>query len=317
MTVTLTSDDADALGRRTVVGHHDLHTNELFSDASIAEILENHPPAQLVALTMGTDPTKSSENERVRHTGVSGNDLLSAVASGRLWLNVTGIDQVDLRFRSVVDALYADVGDLYPAVRGIETHATLLVSSPNAIVYFHVDAPSSYLWHIRGRKRVWVYPAQDPRVLSKVLLEDVFAGVRQEYVPYEPGFDDLAEAFDLEPGDVAMWPQNAPHRVTNYGSLNISLVTDHFTADGRARARVYKANRFFRTRFHVPPNRLSTASSGFTSVAKAAIHKAGARAHLEPPATSKAHRSPTRFIDPIGPGLLSPIPNADPAALES
>ena len=116
------------------------------------------------------------------------------------------------------------------------------------MVYFHVDGPPSFLWHVRGRKRVWVYPHLDERVLSRELLEDVYAGTRQEYVPYRSAFDDDAEVFDLEPGQVAMWPHNAPHRVTNLDSFNVSLVTDHWTPESRRRARLYKANRFLRVK---------------------------------------------------------------------
>jgi hypothetical protein len=308
MRVEVTVDDAAGLGVRTVIARHDLHENPLFSDESLAVILERHPPDRLVALAMGHDPTMSSDNERLDHTGLSGAQLLQAVATGRLWLNVTAIDQVDERFSALIGELYDSVGSVYPPVRGVETHATLLVSSPGAMVYFHVDAPSSYLWHIRGSKRVWVYPALDQRVLARELLEDVFAGARQEYVPYEHRFDEVASVFDLEPGDVAMWPQNAPHRVVNHDSLNVSLVTDHFTEDGRARARVYKANRFLRVRGHVPQAWLGTRPDGAVAAAKVGLHKVAAAAGFDAQVSSKQHRTPTRRIDPSVPGGSSARP---------
>ena len=62
---------------------------------------------------------------------------------------------------------------------------------------------------MRGRKRVWVYPAIDHHFLRRELLEDVFAGARHEFVPYVPALDSGAEVFDLEPGQWIAWPQNS------------------------------------------------------------------------------------------------------------
>lgn len=308
--VTLSSDAAAGLDRRLVVGKHrlgvDPGTAPLFSDEAIAGILGDYPAEWLFALTMGSDPERPEDNERVQHTGVSGSELLDAVRRGRLWLNITNIDRVDTRFRTLTDRLYAEVARAVPGFTVDESHATLLVSSPQAMVYFHVDGPPSFLWHVRGRKRVWVYPHLDQRVLSRELLEDVYAGTRQEYVPYATTFDDTAQVRDLEPGDVAMWPHNAPHRVANLDTLNVSLVTDHWTPDARRRARVYKANRFLRVRTPIPHNRLGTSEHGPLAFAKVALHQVGRRLRLDEP-MNKAHRPPRYRIDPTSPSGLSAL----------
>ena len=281
-------------------------TAPLFSDETIAEILDSYPPEWLFARTMGSDPERPDDNERVEHTGSSGADLLEAVRRGRLWLNITNIDRVDDRFRSLIDRLYAEMTARVPGFTVDESHATLLVSSPQAMVYFHVDGPPSFLWHVRGRKRVWVYPHLDESVLTRSLLEDVYAGTRQEYVPYATSYDERAEIRDLEPGDVAMWPHNAPHRVSNLESMNVSLVTDHWTPDARRRARVYKANRFLRTRTPIPHSRLATDERGPMALAKVAVHKVGQRLHLDDP-PNKAHRPPRRRVDAASPDGLAAL----------
>lgn len=313
-TVMFTPEARSGLQKRTVIAGHHLHESSLFSDESIAAILDHYPPEKLFALTMGSDPERSDDNERLQHTGVSGAGLLEAVRKGKLWLNITGIDSVDPRFRTLTDELYAGVSAQIPEFQGIETHATLLVSSPHAMVYYHVDGPASFLWHIRGQKRVWVYPALDESLLERSLLEDVFAGVRQEYVPYRADFDARAEVYDLEPGQVAMWPQNAPHRVTNLDSLNVSLVTDHYTIDARRRARVYTANRFLRAKLHVPHALLSAKETGPLSVAKVALHKAAKKAGLDDP-IRKAHRPPVRRVDPSADNGMAPLTGATAATI--
>lgn len=98
-----------------------------------------------------------------------------------------------------------------------------MISSPTAMVYYHCDATTNILWHIRGLKRIWVYPACDERFISQRLMEDIFASVMDEEVPYDPSFDDDAVAFDLKPRDVVSWPFNAPHRIMNLGTVNVSL----------------------------------------------------------------------------------------------
>jgi hypothetical protein len=302
--VSLTSEARMAFGSQTVLAGHRLPQMSLFDDSSLEGIIENHPEHLLHVLTMGFDPLVSADNEKVVHSGASGADVLEAVRRGRLWLNITNIDSIDPRFRELTDALYAGVRACNPSFRVDETHATLLVSSPGAMVYYHVDGPPSFLWHVRGRKRVWVYPAQDEALLPRELLEDVFAGVRQEYVPYSASFDDRAEVFDLEPGQCAMWVQNAPHRVSNLDSFNVSLVTDHYTPEARRRARVYRANRFLRSKAHVPPRLLSSTETGLLATAKVGVHKVGRTLHLDDP-IAKAHRTPIRRIDASSPTGLS------------
>ena len=308
--VILAPDAGADLDRRLVVAKHRLGTDSdtasLFSDAAIAGILDDYPSEWLFALTMGSDPQRPEDNDRVRHTDASGAELLEAVRRGRLWLNITNIDRVDTRLRILTDRLYAEVAAAVPGFTVDESHATLLVSSPRAMVYFHVDGPPSFLWHVRGRKRVWVYPHLDERVLSRELLEDVYAGTRQEYVPYSQSFDDMAEVCDLEPGDVAMWPHNAPHRVANLDSLNVSLVTDHWTPDARRRARVYKANRFLRVRTPIPHGRLGTSETGPMAITKVALHQLGRRLRLDEP-MNKAHRPPLYRIDASSPNGLSAL----------
>ena len=297
--------------RFVVARHHlgdDATTSSLFTDASIAALLDDYPPHLLFTLTMGTDPERMAENERLDHEGRSGAEILEAVRKGRIWCNITNVDSVDGRFRTLTDQLYREIAEEVVGFVGTETHATLLVSSPNAMVYFHVDGPPSFLWHVRGHKRCWVYPALDESVLPRALLEDVFAGARQEYVPYLSQFDELAKTYDLGPGDVAMWPQNSPHRITNQGDLNVSLVTDHYTADARRRARVYRANRFLRVKGHLPHHLLSTRPTGVEALAKVAAHRVGQGLRLDDP-IKKTHRPTTRRIDPTSPTGVSPIPD--------
>jgi hypothetical protein len=296
--VRLSAADKADFGRRPLLASHDLHQNELFSDAALIDLLDHFPRQHLYALTMGDDLARTDDNRLVLHDGVSGAELLRAVRNGRLWLNITRVDRADARYRALIDQLYAQLAAQAPGFAPVASQGTLLISSPHAIVYYHADGPASALWHIRGRKRIWIYPALDERFVRRELLEDIFAGVRHEYLPYENAYDEAAVVYDLEPGQWATWPQNAPHRVTNLDSVNVSLSTEHFTRQGRWRARVYAANRFFRTRLGA--RNLSARENGPAAVMKTVIHRLASKAGLDP-LQIKRH-VPSMRVDPDAPG---------------
>lgn len=294
---------ASDFGRRPLVATHDLHRCDLFTDAALIDLLDHFPRHNLHALSMGSDPTRPDQNQVARNEGASGAELLRAVRNGRLWLNITRVDRADRRYRALIDHLYAQLAAQVPGFSPDFSQGTLLVSSPHALVYYHADGPASVLWHLRGRKRIWVYPALDARYVERAALEDIFAGVRHEYLPFDMAFDDGALVYDLEPGQWIAWPQNAPHRVTNLDSLNVSLSTEHFTPQSRRRARVYTANRFFRVRLGFCG--LSAREEGPAAVIKTLAHRLARRAGLDR-APPKQH-TPTLRIDADAPAGVVPL----------
>ena len=301
--VRLSASDKVNFGRQPIVAQHRLHKSSLFSDESLIELLDRFPRKNLHALTMGNDHTRLDENRLAINEGVSGADLLRAVQKGRFWLNITRVDRADASFRRLIDELYAQLAAQIPGFVPRFSQGSLIISSPHAVVYYHADAPASALWHIRGRKRIWVYPAMDERYLSREVLEDIFADVRHEYLPFDHSLDKDAVVYDLEPGQWTAWAQNAPHRVTNFDSLNVSLSTEHFTRESSGRARVYAANRFFRARLGIRD--LSTREVGAQALIKTAIHRLAAKAGLDP--VQVKHHIPTLRVDANAPAGVVPL----------
>ncbi len=299
-------------GRRPLIATHNLHRHELFSDDALAELLDHFPREHLYALTMGKDLTRPDDNRLVVHDGVRGAELLRAVRNGRLWLNITRVDLADARYRLLIDRLYEQLASQAPGFAPHSTQGTLLVSSPNALVYYHADAPASVLWHIRGHKRIWVYPALDERYMQRELLEDIFAGVRHEYIPYDHSLDAGAISYELAPGQWTAWPQNAPHRVTNLDSVNVSLSTEHFTTATKWRERVYVANRFFRTRMHA--RELSARESGAMAMMKTTVHRVANKMGLDP--LQYRHHVPAMRVDADAPGGVVPLTSMDVTSMD-
>jgi hypothetical protein len=275
---------------------------DLFTDEALIELLDRFPRENLFALSMGHDLLHPEENRFALHDGLSGADLLAAVKKGRLWLNVTRVDRADKRFRDLIDQLYAGVIAQCPDFQPQGSQGTLLISSPKAMVYYHLDGPPTLLWHIRGKKQVWMYPALDEQYATRDALEEIFAGVGHEYLDYRPDLDAGAVSYILEPGQMASWPQNAPHRVTNLDSFNVSLTTEHFTVASRQRARVFQANRFLRAKMGIRAR--STRPTGPLAFAKIGLHRVAKKVGLD--------KNPALRVDPTAPLGCKPL-DAPPA----
>jgi len=247
-----TPEQIASFGQKPIVARHRLHELPLFSDADLIEVLENHPRDQLQAFTMGTDASKSHEWQPVDIAGSSGKDMLSAVARGRLWFHLFRMEDANAQYKELFSRLFSELSNTLPGFRPANESATLIISSPSALVYYHADPQFNFLWHIRGAKQVWIYPAGDLELIDQEVLEDIFASYADEEVPYKREFDNKAKLFDLNAGDVICWPLNSPHRVTNLHGINVSLSTVYETKESYRRKLVYSANRFFRRSCRIP-----------------------------------------------------------------
>ncbi len=219
---------------------HRITDSGLFTDESLVRILDGHPSEFLAVSRMGSDCRKYEWSEGDL-TGLGGAELLTAVRKGRLWLNVRKVTRFWPELNRLVERLYSELEQRCPEFRTSRHSANILISSPKALVYYHLDLPQNILWQVRGHKRIWVYPINE-RTVSSEVLESTLASERLEDLPYDPDTDAMAEVFDLASGDVVTWPQNCPHRVENAGDLNISLSTEHYTAAQLRRIRVAQAN---------------------------------------------------------------------------
>jgi hypothetical protein len=285
--------EAVNFGMRPMITKHRLHQLDLFSDGTLHDLIDCYPRNLMQAFTMGCDPMKPNEWQAVDTEGASADEILRAVRCGRIWFKLLQVHVIDGRFRELLDQLYAELEHHCPHFKAVGPSATLLVSSPTAMVYYHVDAEPNLLWHIRGSKRVWVYPSGDRDLVSQELMEDIFAHIVDEEAPYMEGFDKKAAVFDLGPGEVISWPLNAPHRVTNIEGVNISLSTLHVTSDSDRRKLVYCANRLLRRKYHIPASGLD--ETGIASFAKQSLFRVLRRAGVVEPARRRVYMTNLRI----------------------
>lgn len=232
-------------GKIPQISKHEYHKRGLFKKAALIALLDDYPRKHLQCYTMGTDPERNEDWLQVDIAeNTSGADLWRAVEHGRLWLNLVHIEQNREEYRALIDSMYQHLGDKCRHLQNPKgTHSALLISSPGAQVYYHLDAEPNMLWHIAGIKDVWLYPAMDPELVPQSFLEDIYAGEIGENLPYRSEFDRRAVYHRLLPGEAASWPHNGPHRIVNL-DMNISLATSYYTPAVYKRQYVQLANRF-------------------------------------------------------------------------
>lgn len=235
----------EAMHHDIFVAHHRLAELDLFSDEGLVRILAAHPAADLGINTMGDDPERRSDWREGAAGSNSPEELLECVKQGKIWLNLRRVMDHHPEYRDVVDRLYDELERTCGGEAMFNRSANLLISSPTAMVYYHLDCPANMLWHIRGTKRVWAYPLESG-IVSDETIEGVLCGEKPEELDFRAEYDQLAQVFDVEPGDMITWPQHTPHRVVNTSGINVSLSTEHMTRRAVRKNNVYLANRHFR-----------------------------------------------------------------------
>jgi hypothetical protein len=250
-----TPEQYQALEKDVLLARHRLHESGLFDDENLIRMLDRHPPRDLGINTMGERATRFEWREGDRN-GVPSDVLLQLVRRGRLWLNLRNVMLHHDDCRDAINAMYDELEVRSPGFEANQRSANLLISSPGALVHYHLDTPVNMLWHVRGAKRVWVYPLNE-RFASQENIEGICSGELVEDLPYDESFDDEAQVFDVQPGQMLTWPQNTPHRVTNLEEMNVSLSTEHKGTRALRQVNVHLANQFLRRKLGLPCRSMS------------------------------------------------------------
>ena len=231
-------------GVKPQISQHKFHELDLFSDEALVTLLDNYPREWLQCYTMGTNPENHNEWTPVHIAESSGRQILSALQKGRMWVNVINIDRYNGEYAELIKQMYQVINAESDHITNAKSSfSALLISSPGIQVYCHVDADANMLWHLKGRKRVWVYPARDTRFAPQTYVEEIIGESRHENVPFERWYDDHAFSHELKAGEVVSWPQHSPHRVENIG-FNVSLTTSYGSKESRRQLGVHGFNHY-------------------------------------------------------------------------
>ncbi len=261
---------------RSLWGHqpirfgHQLHKLDLFGADGLASLIESYPRRHF-SIIQTSDNTQRRLWREGELGGLSGREVIEAIGRGRLWLNMRRLNEVDGRYARLLEQLLDEMRQLAPDFVTLRRGCGLLISSPRSQVHYHADLPGQALLQIAGRKRLYLYPAEEP-FISCELLERIAVFDLEIDIPYHSWFDEYALTYDLEPGQMVYWPTNAPHRVENQDCLNISLTIDFLTEPILRAQIVTLANGLLRHRFGWRPR--SRSIQGPSYWAKAVLQKA-------------------------------------------
>jgi len=271
-------EDYQNFGLKVQLLKHNYHKSSLFNDKALEELLDNYPRESLQCYTMGTDPEKHNDWTPVHIAERSGAEIMQALKKGRFWVNLINIAEYNQDYRDLVNDMYQRIRSNSPHLKNIKpAFSALLISSPGIQVYSHVDVDANMLWHLKGRKKAWVYPHDDKRFTSQTYIEEIIAQERHENIPYEKWFDDYAVHAELKPGDVVSWPQHSPHRIENI-DLNISITTSYASKASRRLIGVYGFNHHFLKKMGVKNRSIKT--SGLIPIIKEFLYFASNRLGL-------------------------------------
>src|SRR5262245_7779078 len=251
------------------VGHR-LHETDLFSRRALEALVERYPREHYSIIHMGAQGTQQKLWREGDLGGLSGSEIFDAIMNGRLWLNLRRLETVDSRYGQVVEQMFAEMAERVPGLKTWGHGCGILISSPKAQVYYHADLPGHTLVQIMGRKRVYFYPPQPPFLAAEDLEQIAISGL-EVGVPYSSWYDDYAQVFEFEPGQMLCWPHTAPHRIENHDSLNVSMTVNFTTEEIRRAQMVTVANALLRQRLGWSPR--SRATSGASFWAKAVLQR--------------------------------------------
>jgi hypothetical protein len=271
------------------VGHR-LHHSSLFSTDHLAKLIESYPREHYNIIHMGQQGTERRYWREGDTVGLSGHDVLEAISKGRFWLNLRRTNLIDKRYNAVLDNLFGELEHNVPGLKTYNHECGILISSPRAQVYYHADLPGQLLIQIAGHKRIYFYPPARPFLKPEHLEHIAIYGIEVD-IPYENWYDQYAHVYDFKPGEMVHWPHNAPHRIENEDSLNISMTVEYWTEAIRRSNMVIRANGISRYRFGWAPR--STSISGISFWSKAVLQKAlGKSSWMK---KQKAERRPIEF----------------------
>jgi hypothetical protein len=296
-----TPEKARAFTGQTLGFRHGLHERPMFADEGLAELLDRYPRDKLGVFTMGEDPVAWTTWRKGAAGDLTGAQLLEAALAGRIWLNLRAVNEHLPAYGALCDEIFADKAAHAAGMRTFKRDLGVLISSANAQVFYHLDVPLVSLWQIRGAKRVWVYPVAEPYV-SEAALERIVLRETAEQFAFDPAWDAGAEVFELTPGAMVTWTQNAPHRIENGPMLNVSLSIEFMTPQALLRANVIYANGVLRRRLGARPQ----IAPGFTPVnlGKLAVARGAKALNLQRP---DPRILPTSFrLAADRPGVLLP-----------
>ncbi|MGB0907883.1 MAG: hypothetical protein ACPGVT_10350 [Maricaulaceae bacterium] len=297
-----TDENSDNFFTKPMKVKHSLEETGMFSDEALADLIERHPLHLIDVCTMGEDAEKPNAFRTGDFRGLSGAQLVKAAQDGDVWINLRQVTNQHDKYGQLLNQTFAELKKLVPGFDVNGPKGGILISSKKTRVPYHADQTVTLLWHVRGTKRFYVYPSKGD-FLPDHAYESIILQETTEDVPYRAEFDDQATILRLEPGELAIWPLNAPHKVENE-TFCVSLTVECPTRKSAFKNSVFFANGVLRRKFGMSPSYSKSTSIG--RMIKAAFGAAMRKMNYQP--SEMVEHFVTFKIDPNAPGYIADTP---------
>jgi hypothetical protein len=117
----------------------------------------------------------------------------------------------------------------------------ILISSPNRLTPYHMDAETNFLVQVRGDKWFHVFDQDDRGVISDFEREQYFAGDISSAV-YKEERQKHAVTYDLHAGFGVHVPVGAPHWVQNKNNVSVAISVNYELRSVERLTRIYRMN---------------------------------------------------------------------------
>lgn len=219
----------------------------LASDEALIHLLDRYP-AELFEINRYTYDAVGRVSLAAGTRGdASGREVLQAIKAGDLWVSLRSCEDAHPGLWAEVMQAFGKLRPELGAAGARKMTGQLILSSPAARLPYRFDANGVVLFHLRGVKRVWVYPTTEP-FLPQAAMEKFITRTNTEDLPYQRIMDGAAYRFDIAPGQALTWPLYAPHRVENQEGLCVSLSMGYQTWASRITTGAHRANAVLRSR---------------------------------------------------------------------
>lgn len=121
----------------------------------------------------------------------------------------------------------------------------ILISSPNRVTPYHIDAETNYLVQVTGDKTICVFDGQDRTLVRHEELEKYFAGDHSGAAYRQERQKDATE-YDLRAGTAVHIPPFSPHWVRNGNNVSVALSVNYELRSIHRLGRVYRMNAMLR-----------------------------------------------------------------------
>ena len=225
-----TTRHSERFREETITFGHSLIESGLFTDEALIELMKKHPMDQMDVCSMSDDSDPEFVNQFMTgdFRGVPQETLLEAAKAGRIFMNLRNAMNIHSEYKLLLDQMFGALSEK-TGFENYKPKGSILISSPISQTPYHFDKTQTILWHVRGKKRMYVYP-MTPEFIPDEAYEATAVSYRIDDLPYDETFDQAAQIVDLEPGQAVAWPLNAPHRVDN-GSFCVSVTTEYSTRE--------------------------------------------------------------------------------------